>query len=46
MKKVVWPDQRYISVATLIILVLVVLTGAFVMVADWGLARIFAALMR
>jgi len=45
-KKVVWPDRRYISVATLIILFLVFLTSAFVMLVDFGLAEIFKVLMR
>lgn len=46
MKKVVWPDRRYVSVATLIILVLVFLTGAFVMLVDYGFAAIFKVLLR
>ena len=46
MKKVVWPDRRYVSVATLIILVLVVLTGLFLMVTDYGLTVIFKALLK
>lgn len=46
MRKVVWPDQRYVTVATVIILVLVFITGAFVMLVDWGLAKVFAALLK
>lgn len=46
MKKVVWPDRRYVAVATLIILVLVFLTGVFVMVVDYGLAATFKVLLR
>jgi len=46
MKKVVWPDRRYISVATVIILVLVFLTGIFVMIVDFGLTELFKALLR
>ena len=46
MKKVAWPDRRYVTVATLIILVLVFLTGVFVTVVDFGLAKIFGVLMR
>jgi preprotein translocase SecE subunit len=46
MKKVVWPDRRYISVATLIVLVLVFLTGFFVMIVDFGLVEIFKLLLR
>ena len=45
-KKVVWPDRRYITVATIVILVLVVLAGLYVTVIDLAFARIFAFLMR
>lgn len=45
MRKVVWPDQRYVTVATIIILVLVFITGVFVMAIDFGLGKIFTALM-
>ncbi len=46
MKKVVWPDRRYISVATMIILVLVFLTGVFVMIVDFGLTELFKVLLK
>ncbi|MDD5594308.1 MAG: preprotein translocase subunit SecE [Candidatus Margulisbacteria bacterium] len=46
MRKVVWPDQRYVTVATIIILVLVFITGAFVMIVDFGLAEIFKVLLK
>jgi len=46
MRKVVWPDQRYVTVASVIILILVFITGAFVMLVDWGLAKVFAALVK
>jgi preprotein translocase SecE subunit len=45
MRKVVWPDQRYVTVATIIILVLVALTGVFVLTIDFGLGKIFTALL-
>ena len=45
MKKVVWPDQRYVTVATIIILVLVFITGVFVLTIDFGLGKIFTALL-
>lgn len=45
-KKVVWPDRRYVAVATLIILVLVFLTGFFVMLSDFGLAEILKLFLR
>jgi preprotein translocase subunit SecE len=46
MRKVVWPDQRYVTVATVIILVLVFITGAFVLLVDFGLGKVFHALLR
>ncbi len=46
MRKVVWPDRRYVTAATVIILVLVVITGAFLMLVDWGLAKVFTALIK
>jgi len=46
MRKVVWPDQRYVTVATIIILVLVFITGVFVLTIDFGLGKIFHALLR
>jgi preprotein translocase subunit SecE len=45
-KKVVWPDRRYITVATIIILVLVSLTGLYVMLIDYAFVRIFGYLMK
>ena len=45
MRKVVWPDQRYVMVATTIILVLVVITGLFVLTVDFGLGKIFGVLL-
>jgi len=46
MKKVVWPDRRYVTVATIIIVVLVVLTGLFVMLVDYAYAAVFKVLLR
>jgi len=45
-KKVVWPDRRYVMVATMIVLVLVFLTGFFLMLTDFGLAKIFKVILR
>ena len=45
-KKVVWPERRYVAVATLIILVLVFLTGLYVMGVDFVFTKIFGLLMR
>jgi preprotein translocase SecE subunit len=46
MKKVAWPDRRYVTAATLIILVLVVLTVVFVMFVDYAFAGIFKVLLK
>lgn len=45
-KKVVWPDRRYITAATIIILVLVTLTGLYVMFIDFAFVRIFGYLIK
>ncbi|OGB90592.1 preprotein translocase subunit SecE [candidate division WOR-1 bacterium RIFCSPHIGHO2_01_FULL_53_15] len=45
-KKVVWPDRRYVTVASIIVLALVFITGVFLMFVDFGLARIFGALLK
>ena len=46
MRKVVWPDRRYTTVATVIILALVLLTGAFLMLTDFVLGKVFTALIK
>jgi preprotein translocase subunit SecE len=45
-KKVVWPNRRYVAVATAIILVLVIITGLYVMFVDFVFVRIFGFLMK
>jgi preprotein translocase SecE subunit len=45
-KKVVWPGQRYVVVATLVVLAIVVAVAAFVMFVDWVLATIFGGLQK
>lgn len=45
-KKVVWPDRRYVTVATIIILVLVVICGLFVMLVDLAFVKIFAFILK
>jgi len=45
-KKVVWPDKRYVFVATIVILFLVFMTGIYVMLVDLGFSKIFGFLMR
>ncbi|MFA4844378.1 MAG: preprotein translocase subunit SecE [Candidatus Margulisiibacteriota bacterium] len=46
MKKVVWPDRRYVTVATVIILTLVILTALFLMLVDFVFAELFKVLLR
>jgi preprotein translocase SecE subunit len=46
MKKVVWPDRRYVTVATVIILVLVSITGIFVIFVDYAFAGFFRVLLK
>lgn len=46
MKKVVWPDRRYVIVATVVILILVIMTALFVMVVDFVFAEVFKVLLR
>ena len=45
-KKVVWPDRRYITVATVIILILSIVTGLYVTVVDFALTKIFGVLIK
>jgi preprotein translocase subunit SecE len=45
-KKVVWPDRRYVTVASIIVLILVFMTGVFLMFVDFGLAKFFGALLK
>ena len=45
-KKVVWPNRRYVMVATTIIIVISILTGLFVMGVDQIFGRIFGALLK
>ena len=45
-KKVVWPDRRYVTVATVIILILVVTIGLYVMAIDLTFSKIFGVLLK
>ncbi|MFA6432044.1 MAG: preprotein translocase subunit SecE [Candidatus Margulisiibacteriota bacterium] len=45
-KKVVWPDKRYATAATTIIIVLSLLTGVLVMIIDFILTKFFGLLLR
>jgi preprotein translocase subunit SecE len=44
LKKVVWPDRRYVTVATVIICIVVVAMGLFVMAVDFSFAKIMGYL--
>lgn len=46
MRKVTWPDRKYVTTATIIVLVLVVITALFLMFVDYGLTKIFGILIR
>ena len=46
LKKVAWPDQKYIVTATTIILVLCIVMGLYVMGVDYAYAKIFAIILK
>lgn len=45
-KKVVWPDRKYVTAATIIILFLVFLTGLYVMLIDLTFVKVFGFLIK
>ncbi|MBI5399795.1 preprotein translocase subunit SecE [Candidatus Saganbacteria bacterium] len=45
-KKVIWPNQRYIAVATTIIVVLSLITGLYIMGVDFIFTKIFGVLLK
>jgi len=45
-KKVTWPNRQYAIAATTIILLIVIVVSVFIMILDWGLAKIFLFLAR
>jgi len=45
-KRVVWPERRYVMVATVIILMIVTIMGAYVMFVDSIFAKLFAFLLK
>ena len=45
-KKVVWPDRRYVAVASVVIIFLVVIIGLYVMAIDVTFSRIFGVLLK
>lgn len=40
-KKVIWPDRKYVVAATIIVLIIVMVSSLYVMFLDFGLAKIF-----
>ena len=40
-KKVIWPDRKYVTAATVIILIIVILSAVFITVVDFSFVRIF-----
>ncbi|MFA5034289.1 MAG: preprotein translocase subunit SecE [Candidatus Margulisiibacteriota bacterium] len=45
MKKVAWPDRQYVTAATGIIIVIVLMTGFFILLVDYVLGAIFKILL-
>jgi preprotein translocase subunit SecE len=45
-KKVIWPNRRYVMVATIIIIALSIITGLYVMVVDLVFMKIFGVLLK
>jgi preprotein translocase subunit SecE len=45
-RKVVWPDRRYTTVATFIVLMIVLLSAFFVWFVDLGFASLFLYLIK
>lgn len=41
-KKVVWPGRDYVTAATIIVFVIVLLVAVFLMFIDYGFAKFFA----
>lgn len=40
-RKIIWPDKKYVYAATLIVLVIVIISSVFVMIVDFGFIKIF-----
>lgn len=40
-KKVIWPDRKYVAAATVIVLVIVIVSAVYVMVIDLGFTEMF-----
>lgn len=46
MRKVTWPDRRYVGAATVVVLALVVLSALFLMFTDYVFAAVFKVILR
>ncbi|MEK7376197.1 MAG: preprotein translocase subunit SecE [Candidatus Margulisiibacteriota bacterium] len=44
-RKVVWPGRKYVTAATVIILIIVVLSAVFITAVDFSFAKIFKFLI-
>jgi len=45
-KRVVWPERRYVMVATVIILMIVTVTGIYVTIVDSIFTKMFTFLLK
>jgi len=45
-KRVTWPVRRYVTVATSVVLLIVVASGLYVMLVDFVFARVFKLLVK
>ncbi len=46
MRKVVWPQKRYVITATFVVLIIVILLGGFVMLIDTAFSKFFVYLFK
>jgi preprotein translocase subunit SecE len=44
LKKVTWPNRKYVTVASVLIVIIVILVAVFVMLVDYGFTWIFKSL--
>ncbi|MDI6731315.1 MAG: preprotein translocase subunit SecE [Candidatus Margulisbacteria bacterium] len=45
-KKVIWPNRRYVAVATVIIIIICFAVGFYVMFIDFAFTKILGALIK
>ncbi len=46
MNRVVWPGRNYVTAATIVVFIIVMLVASFIMVMDFGFARFFSTFSR